>query len=120
MAMTSTSRQQSRLHFQAPIDLVRLAANTLGNRDLEIQVLRLFVTQSTAAMKRLSEETDTGVVHDLVHTLKGSARAVGASAVAERCEELEQRLDAAGAPDLSDLVQAVDEANGYIANLLTD
>ncbi len=120
MAMTSISRQQSRLHFQAPIDLVRLAANTMGNRDLEIQVLRLFVTQSSAAMKRLSDETDTGVLHDLVHTLKGSARAVGASAVAERCEELEQGLDAAGTPDFSALVQAVDEANGYIADLLTD
>lgn len=120
MAMTSISRQHSRLHFQAPIDLVRLAANTLGNRDLEIQVLRLFVTQSTGALKKLSEETDTGVLHDLVHTLKGSARAVGAGAVAERCEELEQGLDETGTPDFSGLFQAVDEANGYIADLLTD
>lgn len=119
MAMTSTSRLQSRLHFQAPIDLVRLAANTLGNRDLEIQVLRLFVTQSSAALKRLSQEEDAGVLHDLVHTLKGSARAVGADAVANRCEELEHG-PADGTRDFSALFQAVDEANAYITDLLRD
>ncbi|MBD1547845.1 Hpt domain-containing protein [Roseibium aggregatum] len=118
--MTSSSRLQSRLHFQAPIDLVRLAANTLGNRDLEIQVLRLFVTQSSAALKRLSQEEDAGVLHDLVHTLKGSARAVGADAVANRCEELEHRPDADGTRDFSALFQAVDEANAYITDLLRD
>lgn len=120
MAMTSTPRLQSRLHFQAPIDLVRLAANTLGNRDLEIQVLRLFVTQSTAASRRLSEEKDAGVLHDLVHTLKGSARAVGAEAVATRCEGLEQGLAAGGTPDFAALFRAVDEANAYITDLLRD
>jgi len=120
MAMTSPTRLQSHPHFQAPIDLVRLAANTLGNRDLEIQVLRLFVTQSTAAAKRLSEESDAGVLHDLVHTLKGSARAVGADAVAGGCEDVEQGLDAGGTADFSALFQAVDEANAYITDLLRD
>lgn len=120
MAMTSASRRQSRLQFQAPIDLVRLAANTLGNRDLELQVLRLFVTQSTSALNRLAQEKDAGVLYDLVHTLKGSARAVGADTVASRCEELEQGLHAGNVTDFSNLRQAVDEANVYIDNLLKD
>lgn len=118
MAPSSMARVAGRASPEAPIDLVQLATNTLGNRDLEVQVLHLFKSQSRMTMERLESETDKAIRMDLVHTLKGSARAIGAQRVATACESLEGRMQ--GAPDapISSLVTAVDEANSYISDLL--
>lgn len=120
MAIASISRGQNARQAQAPIDLVRLAANTLGNRDLEMQVLRLFVTQSRAIMERLDDENEADALKDLVHTLKGSARGVGAERVATCCEDLETGLRAGKVPNFSSLRRVVEETNAYIADLLSD
>ncbi len=119
MATASISRLPDQPQYEAPIDLVRLAANTLGNRDLEIQVLRLFMTQSASAMSRLATENDSDVLKDIVHTLKGSARAVGAGAVAACCERLEGSGQAGVDADFNGLHEAVDQANAYIDDLLS-
>jgi HPt (histidine-containing phosphotransfer) domain-containing protein len=74
------------------IDLVHLSRQTLGDRSLETELLRLFQRQCSQILRRLEAlETsrDAGARRDLAHTLKGSARAVGAVAIAdaaERCE----------------------------------
>nr|MEC9420722.1 hypothetical protein [Pseudomonadota bacterium] len=83
MAPSSMARVAGRAGPEAPIDLVQLATNTLGNRDLEVQVLHLFKSQSISTLERLKQETDNSVRLDLVHTLKGSARAIGAEQHAE-------------------------------------
>ncbi len=118
MAPSSMARVTGRAGPEAPIDLVRLATNTLGNRDLEIQVLHLFKSQSSTTLERLATETDTSARLDLVHTLKGSARAIGAERVASVCETLEGRLNTATDTPTDPLVAAVDEANRYIRELL--
>lgn len=118
MAPSSMARVTGRASPEAPIDLVQLATNTLGNRDLEVQVLHLFKSQSRMTLERLECETDTAVRMDLVHTLKGSARAVGAQRVATACENLEGDMSSAGNPPTERLIAAVDEANGYICDLL--
>jgi len=118
MAPSSMARVAGRASPDAPIDLVQLATNTLGNRDLEVQVLHLFKSQSRMTLERLASETDTSVRMDLVHTLKGSARAIGAQRVATACECLEDSLrDTPDAPT-ERLMSAVSEANGYISDLL--
>jgi hypothetical protein len=67
------------------IDLVHLARQSLGDRALETDLLGLFerqalhiITQITAS--RASDNPK--FIGDLIHTLKGSARAVGAIGVA--------------------------------------
>ena len=70
-----------------PIDLEHLARMTSGERGLEREVLQLFLTQTSrlvAALDSLPTEAAT-----LSHTLKGSARAIGAFRVAECAEALE-------------------------------
>ncbi|MBD8890443.1 Hpt domain-containing protein [Roseibium litorale] len=116
--MTSTARVETRHEQPAPIDLVSLAANTLGNRDLEREVLRMFRAQTSSMMSRIDQEASDLVRKDLIHTLKGSARAIGADHVAKACEELEAVLAAGGAPDFRPLVSAVAEVNDYIGSLL--
>jgi HPt (histidine-containing phosphotransfer) domain-containing protein len=100
-----------------PIDLVHLARMTLGERSLEREVLQLFDRQSTLLLARMRSAAPAGVV-TLAHTLKGSARGIGAWRVARAAEALE----VAGAADtgaaLDRLAEAADEARAVIAELL--
>ncbi|WP_228929906.1 Hpt domain-containing protein [Roseibium aggregatum] len=118
MAPSSMARVAGRAGPEAPIDLVQLATNTLGNRDLEVQVLHLFKSQSISTLERLKQETDNSVRFDLVHTLKGSARAIGAERVAIVCENLEGKMRSSTDTATEGLIAAVDEANRYIRDLL--
>ncbi len=101
-----------------PIDLVALATHTLGNRELELEVLRMFKAQSHSMMTRINGAMAPAVRKDLVHTLKGSARAVGALQVALVCEGLEAELAQDRDPTLVSLQKAVGDANAYIDDLL--
>lgn len=118
MAPSSLARVAGRSAPEAPIDLVQLATNTLGNRDLEVQVLHLFKSQSSTTLERLSGEGDAAVRRDLVHTLKGSARAIGAERVALVCEALEGKMATDAAAPIEGLVSAVEDVNAYIRDLL--
>ena len=81
-----------------PIDLDHLREVTLGDPALEREVLRLFVDQTAALMRTLAA-LPADAAH-LAHTLKGSARAVGAFGVADAAAALEAALgDAARARD---------------------
>jgi HPt (histidine-containing phosphotransfer) domain-containing protein len=105
---------------ERPIDLVHLARMTLGERSLEREVLQLFDRQATILMARM-REAPAGAVASLAHTLKGSARAIGASRVACAAEAIEftDTADAAGfAQALALLGAASDEARAFIADLL--
>jgi HPt (histidine-containing phosphotransfer) domain-containing protein len=64
-----------------PIDLEHLARMTLGDASLEHEVLAMFAAQSATLIGVLAAlPPDAGA---LAHTLKGSARAIGAFAVAD-------------------------------------
>ena len=73
--------------FDHPLDLDHLARMTLGDAELESEVLAMFAEQSSrliAAMAALPADASA-----LAHKLKGSARGIGAFAVAEAAAELE-------------------------------
>jgi HPt (histidine-containing phosphotransfer) domain-containing protein len=70
-----------------PIDAAHLARMTLGDAALERQVLGMFASQATSLVAKLAASpAEAGA---LAHTLKGSARAIGAFRVAEYAEALE-------------------------------
>jgi HPt (histidine-containing phosphotransfer) domain-containing protein len=101
-----------------PIDLVHLARTTLGDRSLEREVLQLFDRQSILLIARMRTASPDGMAM-LAHTLKGSARGIGAWRVARAAEALEQ---AGGSNEiggaLDRLASAADEARAVIADLL--
>ncbi|MDE2362563.1 MAG: Hpt domain-containing protein [Hyphomicrobiales bacterium] len=107
---------------ETPIDLVHLARQTFGERDLEAELLRLFDRQSAQILARLAEPgpVDGRWRADLAHTLKGSARAVGAFGVAAAAETYEDCARAEGdvAACLGGLSKAVAAAHGAIGDLL--
>jgi HPt (histidine-containing phosphotransfer) domain-containing protein len=103
-----------------PIDLVHLARMTLGDRGLEREVLQLFDRQSALLIARMRSAAPVGIA-TLAHTLKGSARGIGAWRVARAAEALE--LAGSAGPDvvaeaLDQLAAAADEARTVIGELL--
>jgi HPt (histidine-containing phosphotransfer) domain-containing protein len=71
---------------ESPVDHAHLARYTLGSRPLELEVLRLFAEQAPVTLQELRNATSARDWHSAAHTLKGSARAVGARAVARAAE----------------------------------
>lgn len=76
------------------IDRQHLAKYTYGDSALEAEILQLFVTQVEGLVEQLASARETEQWSFVTHTLKGSARAVGAWQIAE----MAQRLEAAGPP----------------------
>lgn len=72
-----------------PIDLAHLRRFTLGDRMLEAEVLDLFEQQASDVVTQLASATDRRDWAMAAHTIKGSARAVGAFEVATLAEKLE-------------------------------
>lgn len=104
-----------------PIDLVHLARMTLGDRALEREVLALFERQASLLISRMRQATPEGVAA-LAHTLKGSARGIGAWRVARAAETVEA-MGIAGTRGLSEeldrLAAAANEARAVIAELMS-
>jgi HPt (histidine-containing phosphotransfer) domain-containing protein len=102
-----------------PIDHAHLRRYTMGSRPLEIEVLQLFAGQAPSTLADLMAAADAKAWHIAAHTLKGSARAVGAFAVAQAAEKAER----AGFdhPDRAQMLAAVavllDDARAYIDGL---
>jgi HPt (histidine-containing phosphotransfer) domain-containing protein len=98
-----------------PIDLVHLSRQTGGDTELEQELLALFADQCVKhldTIRRANAKTGS----DAAHTLKGAARAIGAWAVADAAERVEQSLTRrAVAEGLGELSVAADEACAAIA-----
>ena len=61
-----------------PIDLVHLSRQTFGSKDLENEVLNLFISHTRQCLIRLENAQTNKEWEELMHTIKGSARGVGA------------------------------------------
>ncbi len=73
-----------------PIDFEHLKRMTLDDAGLEQEVLAMFAAQSAQLIGRLADLPEDAPT--LAHTLKGSARAIGAFAVADAAARLEAVL----------------------------
>ena len=75
------------------LDLDHLERQSLGDRDLAVELLGLFDCQAAQILGRMMAGGQSAqALCDLAHTLKGSARAVGAVAVAVAAEHYEEAL----------------------------
>ncbi len=104
-----------------PVDLVYLARFTLGNEDLEHEVLDLFILHGPRYLHNLRAAVTAKAWHDAAHTLKGAARGIGAWRVG-RCAEAAERLRFDTDHDrrafaIDSAAEAVDEAIGFLQAL---
>lgn len=106
---------------QSPVDLAHLRRYTMGDRDLEIEILGLFANQLPVTISALKNALSEKEWRIAAHTLKGSARAVGAwslATIAESAERLrplpqqEVRVEV-----VERLEKAARAARDYIASL---
>jgi HPt (histidine-containing phosphotransfer) domain-containing protein len=91
----------------AALDEDHLARMTLGDRRLEREVLEIFLRQATIMLDRIAG-AEPPLAAAAAHTLKGSARGIGAWRVARAAEQLEQAAGADGGQ--SGLHRGLDEA----------
>ncbi len=82
------ARDEDRRH-ETPIDWAHLSRFTLNDRALEQEVLGLFAMEAPRYLARMQGATDRKEWMEAAHTLKGSARAVGAWAIAECAQAAE-------------------------------
>jgi HPt (histidine-containing phosphotransfer) domain-containing protein len=95
-----------------PIDIEHLGRMTLGDASLEHEVLAMFSAQAVGLIAALATlPVNAGA---LAHALKGSARAIGAFAVADAAGRLEAALDGGGDPS-----RALAELNDAVAGART-
>jgi HPt (histidine-containing phosphotransfer) domain-containing protein len=117
---------------KSAVDLAHLFRMTLGDRALEREILQLFSRQTDMLMARMQDAAPASVAA-MAHTLKGSARGIGAWRVAHAADVVElavaagrrnveqdanedRRHDLATAVEV--LRSAADETRTAIADLL--
>lgn len=104
--------------MERPIDLEHLFRMTLGDHSLEREVLQLFARQSAMLMERI-RDGELAVIAACAHTLKGSARGIGAWTVAKAAAALEAQATA-GDGDLCKAVSALDAALADVRTAIRD
>jgi HPt (histidine-containing phosphotransfer) domain-containing protein len=114
VAFSMPGGEASDTRLSRPIDLAHLSKQTMGDRDLERDVLGLFAEQAQSVRKQIGKAEIKDRLF-LAHALKGSARGVGAFAIAECACAIENsptdRLV------VKRLVRLIDEACDFIASI---
>jgi len=95
MAASSPLAEPNREQMQSIIDEGHLARMTLGDRGLEREVLEIFARQTVLMLERIAA-AKPALVAAAAHTLKGSARGIGAWRVARAAERLERAVGGDG------------------------
>jgi HPt (histidine-containing phosphotransfer) domain-containing protein len=103
----------------SPIDLVHLSRQTMGDRVLEQELLAMFDRQAAEIADQLRVAAPGAASADLAHKLKGSARAVGAIAVAIAADHYEHaaRAGVLSQADADRLVAATAAARAFLRQL---
>jgi HPt (histidine-containing phosphotransfer) domain-containing protein len=75
----------------AVLDEIHLGRMTLGDRDLEREILEIFVRQAALMIERVAN-AEPPLAAAAAHTLMGSARGIGLWRVAKAAEHLERLI----------------------------
>ena len=106
MTQSSATSLLARERMSTSIDQVHLERMTLGDRSLEREVLEIFARQTALTLERIAGAGPARTAA-AAHTLKGSARGIGAWRVAAAAERLEQA--ATSAADEAAMLAAIAE-----------
>ena len=104
----------------AAVDLQHLSRYTLGDRALEAEVLALFAMQLPATIDALRGAGGETEWRTAAHTLKGSARTVGAWRLAQLAAEAEHLAAVRDRGVVAAIAAAAREAEAFIAALAAD
>lgn len=110
--MTASEVLKTRDRAQKPtvIDEDHLERMTLGDRSLEREVLEIFARQAALMLRRIAG-AEPAFAAAAAHTLKGSARGIGAWRVALAAERLEKAAGDAGSEALHAAIAELESAS---------
>jgi len=75
---------------EKPIDLVHLSRLTMGDKDLELDVLKMFLAQIPNYIEMMKTAQSSDEIYVAAHTIKGAASNVGAFSLAQMARDAEQ------------------------------
>jgi HPt (histidine-containing phosphotransfer) domain-containing protein len=115
---TNDQMDSAQPHHDSPLDRDHLKRMSLGDPALEREVLNMFLAQTSRLLDTLAARPTDALA--LAHTLKGSARAIGAFGVADRAATFEAALQNGEEPmaALAGLRAAVADARAAIEAIL--
>ena len=115
VAFCQPGGEGTRASVRKPVDLAHLGKQTMEDRDLQSEVLKLFIHAAEMFVFQL-DGADDDRRRSLAHKLKGSARSIGAFALADHAEKLEEQpADAAVLKNVRDEIVRVED---FIASIL--
>jgi HPt (histidine-containing phosphotransfer) domain-containing protein len=100
----------------SPVDLAHLSSQTMGDPDLEQEVLSIFLSQAPTLIAAWKASKAADDRRRAAHTLKGAARAIGAWGLADIAAEAENPAWR----DTAALEAACAQTCDYIRELLRD
>lgn len=115
-AHIETPTRPNSISKSTPIDLKFLASQAGDDRQLVEELLQMFVKQARCLSHTMRTESDLEAIMQAAHTLKGTARAVGALRIEAGAEAIE--TDGCTDQSLEALHREVDHACDYVASLL--
>lgn len=107
---------------QAVIDLNHLARYTGGDTQLNAEVLRLFDTQATELVARLHDilsARDAKSWKEVMHTIKGAARGIGAFVLADAAAFAEP-IDPCDQNNAAKALDTLEERAGAVQAFIRD
>jgi HPt (histidine-containing phosphotransfer) domain-containing protein len=103
--------EQNAVRVPAPLDVAHLVRMTLGELSLEREVLQLFNRQAELLLARMRGAKPAAII-EAAHTLKGSARGIGAWDLAHVAQALEFAAATADRAAIADVLEALSEKVG--------
>lgn len=95
----------------AVLDEAHLGRMTLGDRNLEREILEIFLRQAAIMLERIAA-ADRPLAAASAHTLVGSARGIGAWRIAQAAERIERVASGgSGAVEFEDAVERLKAAS---------
>jgi HPt (histidine-containing phosphotransfer) domain-containing protein len=114
-AAQAISAEQATARTSGVLDFTHLVRQTLGDSALEREILQLFMRQSTTLLQAVENPLSRERQVIAAHTLKGSARAVGAWRVADAAQSVEAFPDEAA---VAALRRCIEDVNAVIVEVL--
>ncbi len=101
---------------EKPVDLVHLSRLTMGDRDLELEVLKMFLAQIPNYIEMIKSAKTEQEIYVASHTIKGAASNVGAFKLAELARNAEKH----SAFDLKVILSEMGLITDYVSMLSSE
>lgn len=98
---------------EKPVDLVHLSTITMGDKTLELEVLKMFIVQIPEYINMLKSANDKASVYMAAHTLKGASSNIGAFPLANIAKQAEDT----GVIQLQEFVSELGKIADYVSEL---